>query len=61
MGNTAEEVLRQVDCSVLTEKPEGFRAPTQCPPDSRVPRLTTRSASGAIPWSAASGRGTPPG
>jgi universal stress protein E len=24
IGNTAEEILRQVDCSVLTVKPEGF-------------------------------------
>ena len=27
MGNTAEEVLNQVDCSVLTIKPEGFVTP----------------------------------
>ena len=27
MGNTAEEVLNQVDCSVLTVKPEGFVTP----------------------------------
>ena len=27
MGNTAEEVLNQVDCSVLTIKPEGFITP----------------------------------
>lgn len=27
MGNTAELVLRQVDCSVLTAKPDGFQSP----------------------------------
>ena len=27
IGNTAEEVLNQVDCSVLTLKPEGFVTP----------------------------------
>jgi nucleotide-binding universal stress UspA family protein len=27
VGNTAENVLRQVDCSVLTVKPEGFITP----------------------------------
>lgn len=27
IGNTAEEVLNQVDCSVLTVKPEGFVSP----------------------------------
>ncbi len=27
IGNTAEEVLRQVDCSVLTVKPDGFATP----------------------------------
>ena len=27
IGNTAEEVLNQVDCSVLTLKPEGFETP----------------------------------
>jgi nucleotide-binding universal stress UspA family protein len=27
IGNTAEEVLNQVDCSVLTVKPEGFETP----------------------------------
>jgi nucleotide-binding universal stress UspA family protein len=27
IGNTAEKVLRQVDCSVLTVKPEGFVTP----------------------------------
>lgn len=27
MGNTAEDILRQVDCSVLTVKPEGFVSP----------------------------------
>jgi nucleotide-binding universal stress UspA family protein len=31
MGNTAEEVLRQVDCSVLTVKPEGFSCPDAAP------------------------------
>ncbi len=29
IGNTAEEVLRQVDCSVLTLKPQGFLSPVQ--------------------------------
>lgn len=29
MGNTAEEVLRQVDSSVLTLKPEGFLSPVR--------------------------------
>jgi len=27
IGNTAENVLQQVDCSVLTVKPEGFVSP----------------------------------
>lgn len=27
IGNTAEEVLNQVDCPVLTVKPEGFVTP----------------------------------
>lgn len=27
MGNTAEQVLRQIRCSVLTPKPEGFMSP----------------------------------
>ncbi len=27
MGNTAEDVLRHVDCSVLTVKPDGFKTP----------------------------------
>ena len=27
IGNTAERILRQVDCSVLAVKPEGFRTP----------------------------------
>jgi len=27
IGNTAEKVLRQVDCSLLTVKPEGFVTP----------------------------------
>ena len=29
IGNTAEKVLRQVDCSVLTVKPEGFITPVK--------------------------------
>lgn len=29
IGNTAEEVLNQVDCSVLTLKPEGFVSPVE--------------------------------
>ena len=31
MRNTAEEVLRQVDCSVLTVKLEGFSCPAAVP------------------------------
>jgi nucleotide-binding universal stress UspA family protein len=27
IGNTAEEVLQRVDCSVLTVKPDGFVSP----------------------------------
>jgi hypothetical protein len=29
VGNTAENILQQVDCSVLTVKPEGFVSPGQ--------------------------------
>ena len=29
IGNTAEEILNSVDCSVLTLKPEGFQTPIQ--------------------------------
>jgi nucleotide-binding universal stress UspA family protein len=29
IGNTAEEVLRQVNCSVLTVKPDGFVTPVK--------------------------------
>jgi nucleotide-binding universal stress UspA family protein len=29
IGNTAETVLGQVDCSVLTVKPEGFDTPVR--------------------------------
>jgi universal stress protein E len=29
IGNTAENILRQVDCSVLTVKPEGFVSPVR--------------------------------
>ena len=29
IGTTAEDVLRQVDCSVLTVKPEGFESPVR--------------------------------
>jgi nucleotide-binding universal stress UspA family protein len=29
IGNTAEKVLRQVDCSVLTIKPDGFITPVK--------------------------------
>lgn len=32
MGNTAEDILRQVDCSVLTVKPEGFASPVTLDP-----------------------------
>ncbi|MFC1765689.1 universal stress protein [Planctomycetota bacterium] len=31
IGNTAEDVLRQVDCSVLAVKPEGFVSPVTLP------------------------------
>ena len=27
MGNTAEDILNQLDCSVLAVKPRGFRSP----------------------------------
>jgi nucleotide-binding universal stress UspA family protein len=27
IGNTAEKILNQVECSVLTVKPEGFESP----------------------------------
>lgn len=33
IGNTAEKVLRQVDCSTLTVKPEGFVTPVVLDPD----------------------------
>ncbi len=29
IGNTAERILRQVDCSVLTVKPDGFITPVR--------------------------------
>jgi nucleotide-binding universal stress UspA family protein len=29
IGNTAENILQQVDCSVLTVKPEGFVSPVK--------------------------------
>jgi len=29
IGNTAEKVLQQVDCSVLTAKPDGFMSPVK--------------------------------
>ncbi|MCK7506615.1 MAG: universal stress protein [Desulfobacterales bacterium] len=29
MGNTAEMVLQQVNCSVLTVKPDGFKTPVK--------------------------------
>ena len=31
IGNTAERVLRQVDCSVIAVKPAGFESPVQLP------------------------------
>jgi nucleotide-binding universal stress UspA family protein len=31
MGNTAEDILRQVSCSVLTVKPDGFVTPVTAP------------------------------
>jgi universal stress protein E len=33
IGNTAEKVLRRVDCSVLTVKPEGFISPVKQEPE----------------------------
>jgi len=32
IGNTAENVLNDVDCSVLTVKPEGFASPKRLTP-----------------------------
>jgi universal stress protein E len=32
IGNTAEKVLPQVDCSMLTVKPEGFVTPVKLDP-----------------------------
>ena len=29
VGNTAEDILQQVDCSVLALKPEGFVSPVE--------------------------------
>jgi nucleotide-binding universal stress UspA family protein len=29
IGNTAEEILQQVDCSVLAVKPDGFVSPVR--------------------------------
>jgi nucleotide-binding universal stress UspA family protein len=29
IGNTAEEILRRVDCSVLALKPDGFQSPVK--------------------------------
>ena len=29
IGSTAAKVLRQVDCSVLTVKPDGFKTPVK--------------------------------
>lgn len=34
MGNTAETVLRSVDCSVLALKPDGFVSPVRLSLDS---------------------------
>lgn len=33
IGNTAEKVLRRVDCSMLTVKPEGFISPVKLEPE----------------------------
>ena len=38
IGNTAERVLRQVECSVLAVKPEGFRTPLEF--EASLPRAT---------------------
>lgn len=35
MGNTAELILRQVKCSVLTMKPEGFKSPVELETEDR--------------------------
>jgi nucleotide-binding universal stress UspA family protein len=35
IGDTAEKVLRQVDCSVLTVTPEGFVTPVALQYDAR--------------------------
>jgi nucleotide-binding universal stress UspA family protein len=37
IGNTAETVLRQVNCSVLAVKPEGFVTPVKIEPIERSP------------------------
>ena len=34
IGNTAEDVLHQVDCSVLTVKPSGFVSPVELEDES---------------------------
>jgi nucleotide-binding universal stress UspA family protein len=31
IGNTTEEILRRVDCSVLALKPDGFESPVKLP------------------------------
>ena len=38
IGNTAERVLRQVDCSVLAVKPPGFESPITLPEEE--PEMT---------------------
>jgi universal stress protein E len=40
IGNTSEEVLRQVDCSVLTVKPDGFVTPVKLDEDYSENQLT---------------------
>ncbi len=43
IGNTAEEILSQVQCSVLTIKPKGFVSPVH-PEDGGLPRAVDRLA-----------------
>ena len=36
IGNTAEAILNQIDCSVLAVKPEGFETPVALEEPARV-------------------------
>lgn len=40
MGNTAEDVLQRVDCSVLTVKPQGFVTPVRLDFEEASPRVS---------------------